>query len=232
MSKRPNDRKGEIPQDRAAERRASMSETAPHGGSDTVAEQRQSQTAMELLQRGLVDDALILCERLAQEYPALAVGDVVGANGCSLMPQGTALNDFVDLWKLRFLSGDSLTQDRMRKLAPWLYGQGVAPLRELPRDLGNPDAVLTPPEPITKPQPDRDVVIPAALASLWRAMLALPTGHPALRSLQKCEDAGSAEAVPMLTMCAAALRLMHLNASAERVERALELLGGLRSAAT
>jgi len=228
MSKRPNDRKGEIPQDRAAERTASNSETAPHSGSDTAAEQRQ--TVLELLQRGLVDDALVLCERLAREYPPLAAGNIIGTNNCPLMPQGTAVNDFVDLWKLRFLSGDSLTQDRMRKLAPWLYGQGVAPLSELPHDLGNP--VLIPQEPVAKPQPDRDSSVPAALASLWRAMLALPTGHPALRSLQKCEDAGSAEAVPMLKMCAAALRLMHLNASAEHVERAMELLSELRSAAT
>lgn len=81
------------------------------------------------------------------------------------------------------------------------------------------------------PQLDRDSV-PAAMASLWRAMVALPTGHPALRSLQKCEDATAEEAVPMLKMCAAALRLMHLNASAEHVERAMELMSGLRSAAT
>lgn len=108
---------------------------------------------------------------------------------------------------------------------------GADTTAEQPRDLGNPDAALTPPEPSTKPQPDRGVAIPAALASLWRAMVALPTGHPALRSLQKCEDAGSAEAVPMLKMCAAALRLMHLNASAEHVERSMELLSELRSAA-
>lgn len=153
MSKRPNDRKGEIPQDRAAERTPSMiSDAAGHSGVDTAAEQRPGQTMME---------------------PSLC---------------------------------------------------------ELPRDPGNPGAVLMPQEPIAKPQPDRDGIIPAAMASLWRAMLALPTGHPALRSLQKCEDADLAEAVPMLKMCAAALRLVHLQASAEHVERALELLSGLSDA--
>lgn len=137
MSKRPNDRKGEIPQDRALERPASTTnETAPQGGTTDA--------------------------------------------------QTDALDDV---------------------------------------------RVLIPHEPIAKPQPDRDGIIPAAMASLWRAMLALPTGHPALRSLQKCEDADLAEAVPMLKMCAAALRLVHLQASAEHVERAMELLSGLRSVA-
>ena len=183
---------------------------------------------MELLQRGHVDDALVMCERLAREYPPLAAGDIVGANGCLLMPQGALLSDFVDLWKVRFVSGDGLTQDRMRKLAPWLYGQGVAPLSELPHDLGN--LVLIPQEPVDKPQQDRGAVVPAAMASLWRAMVALPTGHPALRSLQKCEDATAEEAVPMLKRCASALRLVHLQASADHVERAMELLSGLGDA--
>lgn len=80
------------------------------------------------------------------------------------------------------------------------------------------------------PQLDRGVVIPAAMASLWRAIVALPTGHPALRSLQKCEDATAEEAVPMLKMCAVALRMVHLQASAEHVERAMELLSGLGDA--
>lgn len=91
--------------------------------------------------------------------------------------------------------------------------------------------VLIPQWPTTEPQPDRDVIIPAAMASLWRAMVALPTGHPALRSLQKCEDATAEEAVPLLKVCAAALRLMHLGAPADHVERALELLSELRSVA-
>ncbi len=86
--------------------------------------------------------------------------------------------------------------------------------------------VLIPPEPLATSQQ----VIPAAMASLWRAMVALPTGHPALRSLQKCEDADLAEAAPMLKNYGAALRLMHLNASAEHVERATELLSGLGNA--
>lgn len=219
MSKRPNERKSEMDQGRA----------------EAQKQREEPVTVLDLLQEGRLGPALDLLTMLSRDprYQPQP-GEAVSQKECPLMPPGTMVADFVCAWNaIRWTDMEALVATAA---LPWL--RQVTGAGEQLRIAGHPtesQKVLgrSGDEERGRPvavdlgfQPIPSANIPAALAALWRAMVALPAGHPALRSLAKCEAANPDDAVPRLKMCAAALRLMHLNASAEHVEKAAELLTG------